>query len=131
MTKTFRRGDERIASLLAKPGVADRVAEIEARARAEDRIYASGLAMIREAGKLTQTELARRMDVTQGSVSRLESRGDALLSTLQGYLEAAGARHPRLLVTVDGAEIELELADLTRRSSSSAQNSPGGRIDRR
>lgn len=131
MTKTFRRGDERIASLLAKPGVADRVAEIEARARAEDRIYASGLAMIREAGKLTQTELARRMDVTQGSVSRLESRGDALLSTLQGYLEAAGARHPRLLVTVDGAEIELELADLTRRSSSSAQNSPGGRNDPR
>ena len=107
-------GNERIDALLSKPGMAEEVEEIEQRARAEDRVYAMGLAMIREAGNLTQTELAARLDVTQGAVSRLEARGDALLSTLQNYLEAAGATHPRLVVTVNGSEVELDLSDVGR-----------------
>ena len=115
MTKTFVHGNDRIDALLAKPGMAQKVAEIQERADTEDRAYAMSLAMIREAGTLTQVELASRLGITQGAVSRLENRGDTLLSTLQNYLEAAGAIHPRLVVTVGGKDIELELSALTRR----------------
>ena len=121
MTKSFVRGNDRIDALLAKPGMAEAVEELQEQADAENRVYAMGLAMIREAGNLTQTELAGRMSITQGAVSRIESRGDALLSTLQNYLEAAGATHPRLVVTVNGAEVALELSDLARRSDRRAQ----------
>ena len=115
MTKTFIDGNTRLDALLAQPGMAERVAEIHDRANEEDRAYAMSLAMIREAGNLTQVELASRLDVTQGAVSRLEKRDDALLSTLQNYLEAAGATNLRLVVSVAGKDVELELAAVTRR----------------
>lgn len=115
MTKSFIHGNDHIDALLAKPGMAEKVAEIQDRADSEDRAYAMSLAMIREAGNLTQVELAARLAVTQGAVSRLETRGDALLSTLQNYLEAAGAIRPRLIVTVAGKDVELELSALTNR----------------
>ncbi|MEO7014942.1 MAG: helix-turn-helix transcriptional regulator [Leifsonia sp.] len=114
MTKSFVRGNERIDQLLAKSDMAAAVAELSEQAAAEDRVYAMSLAMIREAGNLTQAELASRLEVTQGAISRLEGRDDALLSTLQNYLEAAGATHPRFIVTVNGADVELELSELTR-----------------
>jgi DNA-binding transcriptional regulator YiaG len=115
MAKTFVEGNDRLDALLAKPGMAERVAEIHDRADEEDRAYAMSLAMIREAGNLTQVELAHRLEVTQGSVSRLEKRDDALLSTLQNYLEAAGATNLRLVVSVAGKDVELELSAVTRR----------------
>lgn len=115
MAKTFVAGNDRLDALLAKPGMAERVAEIHDRADEEDRAYAMSLAMIREAGNLTQVELAHRLEVTQGSVSRLEKRDDALLSTLQNYLEAAGATNLRLVVSVAGKDVELELSAVTRR----------------
>jgi transcriptional regulator with XRE-family HTH domain len=47
-----------------------------------DRAYAMNLAMIRKAAQLTQVEVAKRLGVGQAAVSRMESRGDMLLSTL-------------------------------------------------
>ncbi|WP_166788506.1 hypothetical protein [Cryobacterium sp. TMS1-13-1] len=41
--------------------------------------------------------------------------GDALLSTLHNYLEAAGAIHPHLVVTVGDKDIERGLSALTGR----------------
>jgi len=114
MTKSFIDGTARIEALLARPGMAEAVAELRKRADEEDRVYAMNLAMIRQAGKLTQAELASKLEVTQGAVSHLEKRGDALLSTLQNYLEAAGATNPRIVVTVAGREVELELSSITR-----------------
>ena len=115
MAKSFTDGTARIEALLARPGMIEAVTEIRERGDAEDRVYAMNLAMIRQAGKLTQVELASRLDVTQGAVSHLEQRGDTLLSTLQNYLEAAGATNPRIVVTVAGREVEMELSSITAR----------------
>lgn len=45
---------------------------------------------LRKARKLTQVRLARKLGVTQDSVSRLEKRSDLLLSTLRKTIEAMG-----------------------------------------
>ncbi len=122
----FARGNERIAELMARPGMAEAVAELEARADEDDRVFAMSLAMIREAAKLTQIELAEKLAVTQGAISRLENRDDVLLSTLRSYLEATGASDPRIVMTVNGRQVELPLAEIERRatSKSSGRRSP-------
>lgn len=48
-------------------------------------------------------------NVGQGAVSQPENRSDMLLSTLRRYLTATGAENPRIVVTVNGNEIELAL----------------------
>lgn len=116
--REFIRGNERIAELMARPGMAEAVAEISARSDEDDRVFAMSLAMIREAAKLTQIELAEKLAVTQGAISRLENRDDVLLSTLRTYLEATGASDARIVVTVKGQEVEVELAQLDRRAAS-------------
>lgn len=65
----------------------------QARAEAEemDRIYAMNLAMIRKAAQMTQVEVTRKLGVGQGAISRLENRGDMLLSILYDYPTATGA----------------------------------------
>ena len=45
---------------------------------------------LRKARSLTQTAVAERLQVDQGSVSKLESRTDMYLSTLREYVEALG-----------------------------------------
>ena len=47
---------------------------------------------IRKAAGLTQIELAQRLRVDQAAVSRLEKRGDILVSTLRDYIEALGGK---------------------------------------
>jgi transcriptional regulator with XRE-family HTH domain len=77
-----------------------------------DRVYAMNLAMIRKAAQMTQVEVARKLGVGQGVVSRLEHRDDMLLSTLYDYLMATGADGAGIVVTVHGQRIELDLARL-------------------
>ncbi|MEU4161164.1 helix-turn-helix transcriptional regulator [Actinoplanes sp. NPDC026670] len=105
---------ERIARLRSRPGAAEHVAEIRAEMAEADRIYAENLAAVRKAADLTQVELARAMGVAQSEISRIESRPDMLLSTLASYLAAAGDR-PRVVVTIDGIDIEVDLTSLIRR----------------
>jgi transcriptional regulator with XRE-family HTH domain len=45
---------------------------------------------LRHARKLTQVKVAKKLGVTQDSVSRLEKRSDLLLSTLRKTVEAMG-----------------------------------------
>jgi predicted transcriptional regulator len=66
------------------------------------------LAAIRRAADLTQVALAEQMGVPQTVVSRLERQHDMLLSTLSDYLKAAG-EHPRVVVTIHGRDVELDL----------------------
>lgn len=67
----------------------------EARQRIERRVRKTLLEMDlqevrqRVAG-VTQSELAELMDVTQGAISQLENRHDALLSKLAEYIHALG-----------------------------------------
>src|ERR1700732_1010156 len=45
---------------------------------------------LRHARKLTQVRMARKLGITQDSVSRLEKRSDLLLSTLRKTVQAMG-----------------------------------------
>jgi DNA-binding XRE family transcriptional regulator len=49
------------------------------------------LADLRRHLELTQTQVARKMGVTQATISELESRGNVKLSTLRAYIRALGA----------------------------------------
>ena len=48
------------------------------------------LCELRHARKLTQVRVAKKLGITQDSVSRLEKRSDLLLSTLRKTVEAMG-----------------------------------------
>lgn len=50
------------------------------------------LRTLRQARKLTQVEVAKKLGITQDGVSRLEKRSDVLLSTLRKTVEAMGGR---------------------------------------
>jgi transcriptional regulator with XRE-family HTH domain len=66
-----------------------------ARAQADRRYKELGeeidLATLREARKLTQVQLAKKMRVKQPEVAKIEKRADMLLSTLAGVFRAMGA----------------------------------------
>jgi DNA-binding XRE family transcriptional regulator len=104
----------RIVRLRARRGAAERVDSIRAEMAETDRVYAENLAAVRKAADLTQVELAKAMGVAQSEISRIESRPDMLLSTLASYLAAAGDR-PRVVVTIAGHDVEVDLTSLIRR----------------
>jgi hypothetical protein len=106
----FVRGNERLDQLLADPQLAGDVAAAHADAEEMDRVNAMNLAMIRKAAQMTQVEVARKLGVGQGVVSRLEHRDDMLLSTLYDYLMATGAEGASIVVVVHGHRIELDLS---------------------
>ncbi|WP_327109337.1 helix-turn-helix domain-containing protein [Nonomuraea glycinis] len=114
---TFVRGNEHLDRLLADPDLAADVAVAHKAAEEMDRVHAMNLAMIRKAGQMTQAEVAKKLGVGQGVVSRLENRNDMLLSTLFDYLTATGAESASIVVTVHGRRIELDLAQLGNTSS--------------
>lgn len=108
----FRRGNEKLDELLAMPGMSEKVAEIQEMSRENDRAYKMRLAMIRDAANLTQVELAKCMDSSQGVVSKLERSDNMLLQTLLRYLSAAGADDVRIVVSMRGQEIEVDLGSI-------------------
>jgi DNA-binding transcriptional regulator YiaG len=111
-TRTFVPGDERVRSLRNTPRLAEDVETARREMRDADRAHAMGLAAIRRAADLTQTELARQLGVSQAAVAKTEQRRDLLLSTLNAYLEAIGG-HMRIIVSFDGgSEVELDLGKL-------------------
>jgi DNA-binding transcriptional regulator YiaG len=112
---TFVRGNEHLDRLLADPQIAADVAQAHAEAEEMDRVYAMNLAMIRKAAQLIQVEVAKRLGVGQAAVSRMENRGDMLLSTLYDYLTATGADADSIVVVVHGQRIELDLVSLRTR----------------
>jgi transcriptional regulator with XRE-family HTH domain len=60
-------------------------------ARTEELIAEEkSLAELRRARSLTQEGLARKLGIGQDGISKLESRGDLMLSTLRSYVEALG-----------------------------------------
>lgn len=75
--RTFVRGTDWIQWLIdvADPDVQQ---GINAEADANDRVCATRLALIREAAKQTQAELATELWKSQRGVSQLESRTDML-----------------------------------------------------
>lgn len=108
-----KRAAEKRSRARAVPGVAERVAQVRADMAEADRVHAESLAAIRHAADLTQVALAAQMGVPQTVVSRLERQHDMLLSTLSGYLSAAGD-NPRVVVTINGQDVELDLGTLIK-----------------
>ena len=123
---TFVRGNDIIDRLAADPLIADDVAAADVEVEEMDRIYAMNLAMIRKAAQMTQVEVARKLRVGQGVVSRLERRSDMLLSTLYDYLTATGADSASIVVTVHGRRVEL---DLGRLRASDSEEHPRAHVD--
>ncbi len=50
------------------------------------------LRQLREARERSQEEMARRLQIKQAAVSKLERRTDMYLSTLRSYIEAMGGK---------------------------------------
>lgn len=71
----------------ARPGAAERLVAKRVETLEEIRLYE-----LRHAEAVSQIDLAGRLDVTQGAVSKLEHADDVRVSTLRQYLEALGAR---------------------------------------
>lgn len=82
-TKWSRVRDE----LMAKPGAKQAVASARKDTLEEIRLYE-----LRHAEAVSQAELAGRLEVTQGAISKFEHAEDVRVSTLREYLEALGAR---------------------------------------
>ncbi len=69
----------------------------EIRAKIETRYgelveEAETLAAVRKVAARTQEEVAKRLKIKQPSVARLERQSDMFISTLRGYIEAAGGK---------------------------------------
>ncbi|MFM9971708.1 MAG: transcriptional regulator [Burkholderiales bacterium] len=80
--------------------------------------HADSLGAIRRAMSKTQTQIARELGVGQVAVAQLEKRSDLLLSTLQRYVRAAGAKLSLVVQTREGSEIVLRgLGDLGAQNS--------------
>jgi len=103
------RGNQRLQDMRADAQRAARVAAIREGMREVDRQYAINLAAIRKAAALTQTDLAARLGISQGSVSKIEGQQDWLLSTLADYMRAAGVENARMAVTVNGEDMNFTL----------------------
>jgi predicted transcriptional regulator len=69
-----------------------RAASARAKERARAQIEEMTLSDLRRDLNLRQVEAARSMEMTQSELSRLETRGDHLISTLRRYVEALGGR---------------------------------------
>ncbi len=79
--------DDKIKKLrpLQRKKVETRAAELMA-----EEMTLRELRELRQARKLTQVRMARKLGITQDSVSHLEQRSDLLLSTLRKTIEAMG-----------------------------------------
>lgn len=80
MAKNFKELQEKMAP--------ERRARVEAKVR--ETLSTMALDELREARKLTQTQLADLLQLDQGSVSKMERRTDMYISTLRSYIEAMG-----------------------------------------
>ena len=65
-------------------------ARARAHARADAMIAEMALAELRKSFDVSQEDLAQMLEVTQASISKMESRSDLLVSTLVAYVEALG-----------------------------------------
>ena len=72
----------------------------------EQELLEMDLRALREAAGLTQEELARRVEVTQSQLSKLERREDHRLSTLHRYVRALDGEL-EIFAVIGGKKIRL------------------------
>lgn len=76
------------------------------RERAQQMSAAIRLAEVRKRHKTTQQFIAERMQVSQSSISQIESQGDMQLSTLLRYVHALGGK-VSIQIEIDGEQTTL------------------------
>ncbi len=74
-------------------------------------LHRQTLGALRRARALTQSQLARSLDVTQAQVSRIENQADLYLSTLRSYVEAMGGELELRVVFADGGWAEVAFGE--------------------
>lgn len=100
--------------VLAVPGAADRVAEIE-----EELRLAAGLTALREEAGLSQRELAKKIGISQPRVAAIERSRNVTLDVLEEYIDALGG-HLEVTVVKGTQKITLISARRTRNRRSPA-----------
>ena len=90
-------------------------AKARSEAKAESLILEMTLADLREAKKLTQNQLAKKMHVNQAAVSKIERRADMYVSTLQRMVEKMGGEL-RILASFPHGDIQINQFTTIRRS---------------
>lgn len=104
--------DERRARIAANPARAAALAEGRLRlAKAWERVNGvRNLASLRLAAKLSQADLAEKMNMKQPNIARLEKKpGDPSLSTLQGLASALGVSLSEVASAIDETNRRLSL----------------------
>jgi DNA-binding Xre family transcriptional regulator len=76
---------------------------------------ALALGKLRESRKVTQVDLAAELGISQGNVSRMESRSEMYLSTLRSYIEALGG-HLEITAVFDDDRIPVAVGASTSES---------------
>lgn len=85
--------------LRSKPGAEEAIDRARQESAEELQLYE-----LRHGEAVSQVELAGRLEVTQGAISKFEHADDVRISTLRQYLEALGARLELVAVFDDDEE---------------------------
>ena len=94
--------------------------ERRAIARRSRELIAEELSLqeLRKSLALTQTEVAGSMRKRQDEISRIEQRGDLLLSTLRDYVKSLGGELELLCTFKNRASVRIRTARVAQRRSS-------------
>jgi|ERR1035441_3438505 DNA-binding XRE family transcriptional regulator len=107
MARNFKELEEKLDAKLSPEQRAASAARLKA-AIAEYR----SMNELREARSMTQTQLAEVLKISQGAVSRVESRTDMYISTLRSYVRAMGGDVQIRAIFPDGEVIINQFQDL-------------------
>jgi transcriptional regulator with XRE-family HTH domain len=99
-----------------------------ARAKTDKMLQALALDELREERDMTQVELAELLGVNQAAVSKLERRGDLLVSTLRRVVEALDGRLEIRAVFPNGT---VEILPLGERHGITRRDAPASRRTKR
>ena len=97
-----------------RPGAKERLA-----AKRAETLKEIGLYELRHSEAVSQADLAGRLEITQGAISKLERADDVRVSTLRQYLDALGARLELVAVFDDDEDrrVPIYLGRKTQRPS--------------
>jgi len=101
-TKDYRILHDQV---MARPGAAERLAKLRQETLAEIGLYE-----LRRAQDLSQAELAERLQISQGAVSKFENSDDVRLSTLRQYIEALGG-HLEIAARFDDRVVPIDIGN--------------------
>lgn len=102
---------------------AERVAKIQARAK-ELEAEEMSLSEIRRSLSLTQGELAKLLEVGQGTISRTEKRKDPLVSTLREYIGALGGKLKLVVDFPDRPSINIAAIEIIDKDETTKKGKP-------